>query len=53
MKVIDLQTFRYKKQAELLEKRIGEISLSPKIGSVHEIKVCFREWLKVKQQSQQ
>ena len=51
MKVIDIQSFRNKKQAELLEKRIGEISLSPKIGSVHEIKVCFKEWLKVKAKS--
>jgi len=48
MKVIDLQLYRSRRLIEALGKRVGELALSSKVGAVNEMKLCFREWLKVK-----
>jgi hypothetical protein len=47
MKVIDLQFYRTKKTVEALEKRIGRLALESGVGSVREMKTCFKEWLKI------
>lgn len=47
MKVIDLTLYRSRKLIETLEKRVGQLALSPKVGSISEMKTCFREWLKM------
>lgn len=47
MKVIDLTQYRARKLIETLEKRVGQLALSPKIGSINEMKTCFREWLRM------
>jgi hypothetical protein len=46
MKVIDLQLYRNRKAIEALEKRIGQLALAPRVGSVREMKTCFSKWLK-------
>jgi len=45
MKVIDLQIYRSARQIEELEKRVGQLALTAKVGSVREMKLCFKEWL--------
>lgn len=45
MKVIDLQIYRNRKMVEGLEKRIGQLALTPSVGSVREMKQCFKQWL--------
>lgn len=46
MKVIDLQQYRNHKAIVALEKRVGQLALVPSVGSVREMKHCFKEWLK-------
>jgi hypothetical protein len=47
MKVVDLQLYRSRRVIEALEKKIGELAMVPKVGSVRELKTCFKEWLKM------
>jgi hypothetical protein len=47
MKVVDLSFYRTRRIIENLEKRIGELAFAPKIGAVREMKICFKEWLKM------
>jgi hypothetical protein len=46
MKVIDLQIYRNRRAIEVLEKRIGQLALVPGVGSVREMKQCFKQWLR-------
>ncbi len=47
MKVVDLQLYRSRKAVEELEKKLGQLALVPTVGSVREMKLCFKEWLQV------
>jgi hypothetical protein len=42
MKVVNLELFRAKKEVELLEQKINEIS------NARELKVCYKEWIQKK-----
>jgi hypothetical protein len=46
MKLYDLSIYRNRKVVEDLERRVGELALENKLGSVREMKLCFKEWLK-------
>jgi hypothetical protein len=47
MKIIDLGMYRTRRVIENLEKRIGELASTPTIGAVRQMKICFKEWLKI------
>jgi len=47
MKIVDLNRYRTRRTIEKLEKRIGELAITPQIGVVREMKTCFKEWLKM------
>jgi hypothetical protein len=51
MKIIDLAIYRSKKLSEHLEKRISEIATTHVVGGAREIKICFKQWLKLKSSS--
>ena len=48
MKVIDIEIYRRKRELRRLEEKIGELSLSHRLGSARQIKTCFKEWLKIR-----
>jgi len=47
MKIVDLSLYRTRRTIENLEKRIGELAITPEIGVVRKMKTCFKEWLKM------
>jgi len=47
MKVVDLYHYRSQKAIRDLEEKVGRLALAAKVGSVMEIKTCFKEWLKL------
>ena len=48
MKIIDLQFYRSRKAIMELEKKIGQLALTQKIGTANEMKICLREYLKIR-----
>lgn len=46
MKVIDLESYRAKKQREQLGKKVAELALFPTQNCAGQIKTCFKEWVK-------
>ena len=47
MKVIDLQHYRALQEVRLLEEKVGRLALETSIGTARQLKLCFKEWLKL------
>ena len=47
MKVIDLQLYRSRREIKKLEKRVVQLALMSPVGGAREMKMCFKEWLKI------
>ena len=47
MKVVDITVYRRKKAVIEMEKRISNLYTQARPGIVKEIKLCFKEWVKM------
>lgn len=47
MKVIDIEPYLKARKISQLEERIAKLCLDDKPGCVREMKLCFKQWLKI------
>ena len=47
MKIVELQLYRSRKAILELERKLGQLALTPRVGSIREMKTCFKQWLKM------
>lgn len=47
MKVVDIATYRRKRELKKLQDKVGELAFYPQTGGMRQIKTAFKDWLKM------